>query len=266
MTSNHTNSVILLGSYGSDKTHALSAWCSTFQELGIEIPKNVPDRIDSIFNYLKTKKKKSYNALIGALAADGHHTPFEKSMIHFLVTSDVASHIHKLKHRIGVSLNSESARYKELTEDKFYIPVDWSIGEQNLLIKHAQDSFAKYHEVVERLTLEFIKIYQDKGINNAKAAARKRAKESARYYLPYCMQYTVDLSFNFRSFMHFQLLRNSEHAQVEIRSIAKAMLSLVSNIKDSPFKYSLEAFGYFDIDIPLMLKDGDIPISGVEAY
>ena len=50
------------------------------------------------------------------LASEGHHTPFEKSSLHFLVTVDQATHIHLLKHRIGVAINGESARYKELKE------------------------------------------------------------------------------------------------------------------------------------------------------
>ena len=46
---------------------------------------------------------------------NGHETPFEKGTVHFLVDTDIASHIHLLKHRIS-SLNAESARYKELKE------------------------------------------------------------------------------------------------------------------------------------------------------
>ena len=55
---------------------------------------------------------------------NGHETPFEKGTVHFLVDTDIASHIHLLKHRIS-SLNAESARYKELKEDKYYLPEDW---------------------------------------------------------------------------------------------------------------------------------------------
>lgn len=40
----------------------------------------------------------------------------------------------------------------------------------------------------------------------------------------------------------FLKLRNSEHAQLEIREIAKEMLNLVENIEGSPFKETLKAF------------------------
>ena len=48
--------------------------------------------------------------------------------------------------------------------------------------------------------------------------------------------------FNMRSFANFQNLRNSEHAQVEIKDIAQQMLDLVENIEGNPFKLTLKAF------------------------
>jgi thymidylate synthase ThyX len=70
---------------------------------------------------------------------------------------------------------------------------------------------------------------------------RKRAKESARLYLPYGNQITADVMFNFRSFYHFLHLRYSEHAQLEIRNIARQMLELV--VESESFTATLEAFG-----------------------
>ncbi len=188
------NSVELIGYYGSDETHALSAWTSTSRELNDE-------------------KRGRIDKLLNMLAKDGHHTPFEKSSLHFLVTSDIASHIHLLKHRIGVNINAESARYKEFTIDKFYIPYDWPEKQKIELENHIKDSFVKYHKCIKDL--------------ESQGVSRKRAKESARFYLPYGIQITCDVMFNWRSFAHFQKLRNEEHAQVEIQDIAKMMLTLV---------------------------------------
>jgi thymidylate synthase (FAD) len=203
------NKVELVGHYGSDETHALSAWTSTSRDLTED-------------------KRERMGKLLNMLAKDGHHTPFEKSSLHFLVTTELASHIHILKHRIGTSVNAESARYKELKDDKFYIPTDWDQDEQARLIKHCEESFVKYHQTLERLV--------EKGMS------RKRAKESARFYLPYGTQLTADVMFNFRSFMHFMGLRNSEHAQVEIRDIAQQMLDQV--ITTGAFNLSLSAFDW----------------------
>lgn len=207
--SEHSNKVELVGIYGSDETHALSAWTSTSRDLNDE-------------------KRGRMGKLLTMLATNGHHTPFEKSSQHFLVTTDIASHIHILKHRIGVSFNGESARYKELKEDKFFIPDDWSEDEQVKLIRHCEECFERYHACLKRLT--------DSGMS------KKRAKESARFYLPYANQLTADVMFNFRSFMHFMGLRNSEHAQKEIRDIAQQMIVAIDKTGD--FSQSLEAFGW----------------------
>jgi len=205
----HDNKVELVGFYGSDETHALSAWTSTSRDLNDE-------------------KRGRMGKLLGMLATNGHHTPFEKSSLHFLVTTDIATHIHILKHRVGVSVNGESARYKKLQEEKLYVPFDWPEDEQVLLVQHYEESFKKYHATLERLVA--------KGFN------RKRAKESARFYLPYNHQLTADVMFNFRSFMHFQGLRNEEGAQLEVQQLAKDMLKLAS--ETGQFDLSLDAFGW----------------------
>lgn len=163
----------------------------------------------------------------GKICVSGN-TPFEKSMLHFLVVCDTASHIHLIKHRIGVSVNAESARYKELKDDKYYIPEDWPEHVKNWTKNTVASLYVGYHDLIEELV--------------ANGFDRKRAKESARFILPYANQLTLDVSFNFRSFMHFQKLRNDEHAQKEIRGIAQKMLELVRNTHK--FDLSLEAFGY----------------------
>lgn len=209
------NKVELVGFYGSDETHALSAWTSTSRDLTDDKKKRIPQ-------------------LLKMLAENEHHSVFEKSSLHFLVTSDVASHIHILKHRIGVSVNAESARYKELKDDKYYVPVDWDSEEKRNYVEHLENSLREYHSALDRLV--------------AKGLSRKRAKESARLYLPYGNQLTADVMFNFRSFHHFIKLRYSEHAQLEIRNIAKDMLELVKGV--GVFDSTLEAFG--------LVVDGEI--------
>jgi thymidylate synthase (FAD) len=202
------NKVELIGHYGGDETHALSAWTSTSRELTEEKRARIP-------------------TLLKMLADENHGTPFEKSSLHFLVTTDISSHIHLLKHRVGVSINAESARYKELLDDKFYLPIDWSDDEKYLYMRHLRDSISKYHETLKRLT--------DAGM------PRKRAKESARLYLPYGVQLTADVMFNFRSFVHFLQLRYSKHSQLEIREIAGQMLQQVSEL--GSFDTTLRVFG-----------------------
>ena len=201
------NKVELLGYYGSDEVIACSAWTSTSRNLTDE-------------------KRGRIQRLIEMLWVNGHETPFEKGSVHFLVDTDIASHIHLLKHRIS-SLNAESARYKELKEDKHYIPEDWTQKWQDTLRDYTDAGNQLYHKCLEELE---------------PVLGRKRAKESARFFKTYNSQIQADITFNMRSFANFQKLRNSEHAQVEIREIAAMMLELVQEIEGNPFKFTLEAF------------------------
>ena len=159
------------------------------------------------------------------LWSEGHETPFEKGIVHFLVDTEIASHIHLLKHRIS-SLNAESARYKELKEDKYFLPEDWPIEWAAKLEKYTVMGNDLYHQCLADLE---------------PVLGRKRAKESARFFKTYNSQIQADITFNMRSFANFIKLRNSEHAQLEIREIAQQMWDLVEGIEGQPFKHTLEA-------------------------
>jgi len=219
------NTVELLGYYGSDITHAQSAWTSTIRELSNEKIQRIPK-------------------LLKMLAEQGHHSVFEKSSLHFLVDCDIASHIHLLKHRIGVSINGESARYKELKEDKYYLPEDWK-GIKQLKGCKSADSYQRYWtnrlEVYTQLGNE---LYHDCLEDLEPVLGRKRAKESARFFKTYNSQIQADVMFNWRSFHHFLQLRNKPEAQLEIREIASEMLRLIKNIEGNPFEHTITAFGY----------------------
>jgi len=216
------NTIELLGHYGSDITHAQSAWTSTIRELNNEKIQRIPK-------------------LLKMLADQGHHTIFEKSSLHFLVDCDIASHIHILKHRVGVSVNGESARYKELKEDKYYLPEDW---------KNVPDAKLAAMQYVETSWAKNLKEYTEKGnelyhrcIKDLEPVlGRKRAKESARFFKTYNSRIQSDVMFNWRSFAHFLALRNKPDAQLEIREIAADMLRLVKEIPGNPYEHTIAAF------------------------
>ena len=218
-----SNKVELIGWYGGDEINACSAWTSTSRDLTDEKKKRLPDLLKMLADPLNR-----------------HETPFEKSIVHFLVDTEIASHIHILKHRIS-SLNAESARYKELKEDKFYIPEDW----KGIECSHSYDTIegTDWGEILADYTNLGNRLYHQCLEDITPKLGRKRAKESARFFKTYNSQIQADVMFNFRSFVNFQRLRNSEHAQVEIREIAAEMLRLVKEIPGDPFKYTIEAFG-----------------------
>lgn len=214
-----SNTVELLGFYGSDLTIAQSAWCSTSRDLTPEKLERVP-------------------ALIKMLWESGHETPFEKATVHFLVNTDIATHIHLLKHRIA-SINAESARYKELKEDKFYLPLDWSPVRLSQEVKDSVYMYGIYNghtytwlEALEEYTELGNKLYHSALKDLTPVLGRKRAKESARFFKTYNSQIQADVMFNMRSFANFLKLRTSEHAQLEIREIACQMSDLVKALPE----------------------------------
>ena len=211
------NKCELLGFYGGDEAIACSAWTSTSRDLTPEKKERIPALIKQLWNAEPVP----------------HGSPFEKGVVHFLVDTDIASHIHLLKHRIS-SINAESARYKELKEDKFYLPEDWKgLGDENdtwlnRLKNYTEEGNRLYHQCLADLT---------------PVLGRKRAKESARFFKTYNSQIQADVMFNMRSFHNFLIQRMDSHAQLEIQNIAKVMLNLVKNIEGEPFKHTLNAWG-----------------------
>jgi flavin-dependent thymidylate synthase len=226
------NKVQLIGYYGSDQVHACSAWTSTSRDLSDEKINRIPK-------------------LLKMLADAGHHTPFEKSALHFLIDTDIASHVHLIKHRVGTSVNGESARYKEIKEDKYLIPDDWEgikCSQKSNLSTGIGGLYNNNYEGIDWSIIlnEYTKLgnllYHASLKDLEPVLGRKRAKESARYFKTYGSQIQADVMFNWRSFYHFLNLRNKEDAQKEIREIAAHMLHLVKNIEGNPFQHTIAAF------------------------
>lgn len=228
------NKVELLGHYGSDLTICCSAWTSTSRNLTKEKEARIPQMIDMLWS-------------------NGHETPFEKGVVHFLVNVDQATHIHLLKHRMS-SFNGESARYKELKEDKYYLPEDWDNIDVSLDWDNAKDEHGfhlgvpfkcaeikDWNDMLGWYTRLGNFLYHSAVKDLEPVLGRKRAKESARFFKTYNSQIQADVMFNMRSFANFIKLRNSEHAQKEIREIAQQMWDLVTTIEGEPFKHTLDA-------------------------
>lgn len=225
------NSVELIGWYGGDEAVACSAWTSTSRKLTDEKRARIPALLKQLWNAEPVP----------------HGSPFEKAVVHFLVDTDIASHIHLLKHRIS-SINAESARYKELKEDKYYLPEDWKdikLSEKSSIYGSFSERLGNNHDwqsVLENYTKIGNQLYHQCLEDLTPILGRKRAKESARFFKTYNSQIESDIMFNMRSFHNFLTQRMDDHAQLEIQKIAKEMLRLVKNIEGSPFEHILNAW------------------------
>jgi superfamily II RNA helicase len=232
------NKAILIGYYGGDKTHSLAAWSSTFLELDLEIPLDIEDRVDVIIDYILSNSKRIRNIeqLLLYLAQENHTSPFRFSTLHFVTTTEIATHIQFLKHSVALSAeNAESARYKELQEDKFYLPSDWleygKTGEYwyNMLKSQSQILNEIYHTCLDELV---------------KAGMPKaRAKESARFFKMYNSQINSNKMMSFDGFVQIYKKRNLlSPSQKEIADVVEQMLDEIKSIPNNPFEYSLKSF------------------------
>lgn len=205
-TDNHQDKVELIFIDGNDERIAQAAWTSSTIEL--------------------TEDRKSRVAgLVHTLWKSGHTSPFEHSLISFRLVVNNSTHIQILKHR-QLSINCESARYRRYRDDKTYIPDDLCEEWQGLLLSATESCWKLYHRLIDD--------HEELGLEKA------RAKEIAKFFLPMSTQVEMFVTFNLHSFFHFQKLRNSRHAQREIREVAQKMWDLVEEAGN--FRHAMEAF------------------------
>lgn len=231
----NNNNVSLIGFYGGDKAIARAAWTSTSADVNLKTDEQIRDLLVN----------KLWNNGTGKF----HKTPFERGLVEFNVVLDQASHIHCLKHRLA-NINGESARYKELRDDKYYIPEDWADIPMSKSVYFQSDgmypfinTFEGWSTALKEYTELGNRLYHDCLVDLTPVLGRKRAKESARFFKTFNSQITLSIMMNMSCFYNFYNLRADSAAQLEIQNIAKMMLSEIRNIEGEPFKFTLEAFG-----------------------
>lgn len=233
------NKVELIDFMGSDNLHCLAAWSSTFLELGLDMPENIENRVDAIVEHIvaKSSRMRSKEDLLIYLANEKHESPFRMSSFIFAATTDIATHIQKLKHAVILEAeNGESAKYKELKEDKFYLPEDW--------LTYGEIGHYWYHKL-KRASERTNELYHE-ALRDLKFAGMdpKRAKETARYFKMYNSQINTVNKFSFAGVMLFYKKRGLDNfAQNEISDLSIDMVNCIKNIEGNPFKLSLKAFG-----------------------
>jgi thymidylate synthase (FAD) len=170
------------------------------------------------FNQESDEMTERDEGLVRFLVRERHGSPFEHGYFRFLVKAPLFVVREHHRHRAGHSFNEWSGRYSKL-EPEFYVPeyVRSQVGKPGAysfepvgpdvaataraeIAAQAEHAFAAYERMLEQ------------GV----------AKEVARSVLPLATYTKYFWSCNPRSLMHFCSLRNSEHAQFEIREYARA--------------------------------------------
>ena len=145
----------------------------------------------------------------------------------FLITGVSRSFTHELIRHRHFSYSQLSQRYVDESQSEFIEPdVIAADPELHAIWSQAVNATrAAYDQLVSGLEGKFSDIPE-------KTLRRKMARQAARSVLPNATETKIFMTGNARALRHFIELRGSEHADVEIRKVAVAMLKLMQ--KESP--------------------------------
>lgn len=198
---------------GSDESIANAAWTSTYDKTKRE------DKYDD---------KEKVAKLVRQLILDGHGTPIESVILRFWIRMPLFSDRQHMTHRLG-SHNGLSGRYRTMPEDFFSLPDDVNdiINKATVgggLQASYNESCKQANEGYKKIVASMKEAEKSGFISNAEF---KRVRETVRGMLPTAGMVERTSIFNLRSFANYQRQRNSDHAQPEIRQVAKLMLEQV---------------------------------------
>jgi thymidylate synthase (FAD) len=160
------------------------------------------------------------NGLIRFLMRERHGSPFEHNSFRFHIRCPIFVAREWFRHRIG-SFNEESARYHQLEGD-FYVPSPEAVRSQ--VGKPGAYRFEPAEEAVAAETIaSFRRVYRQLYDEYLSLVDAGVAKELARCLLPMGIYTQFYWTLNARSLMNFLSLRNSDAAQYEIRTYARAV-------------------------------------------
>jgi thymidylate synthase (FAD) len=170
------------------------------------------------FNARSEEMSERDEGLIRFLMRDRHGSPFEHGYFRFIVKAPIFVVREHHRHRAGHSYNEWSGRYSKL-EAEYYVPdyVRTQVG------KPGAYSFEPVEPEVREAAREELTAVAEQAFDAYERMLEQGvAKEVARMGLPLSLYTKYFWSCNPRSLMHFCSLRNSEHAQYEIREYARA--------------------------------------------
>jgi thymidylate synthase (FAD) len=167
----------------------------------------------------------SDHRLIRYLMKNRHTTPFESVVFQFEVKAPIFVMRQWHRHRMA-TVNELSSRYRELPEE-FYVPRPEDIGIQSTSSKQARVLTGATDEVSAELIR---KACEDAFTIYRGLLERGVPRELARSVLPVATYSHMFWKIDLHNLLHFLTLRMHAHAQLEIRSFAHAILSLIEPI------------------------------------
>lgn len=203
--------VELLGSFGSDRIIAETAWTSSFENSTKEF-----------------KTDADVKRIVNMLADLKHSVPFESVVYRFWYRLPIQTDRQHVTHRIA-SHSGMSGRYRTMPEDWLDIAEDVSVILSRLNISGQvsldYEFICSYANKWYREKLEYFKKLEKKElISNSEY---KRLREFFRGVLPQNNMTERVSVFNLRSLANYIKLRSKSDAQVEIQFIANEMVRLI---------------------------------------
>lgn len=176
------------------------------------------------------KGRKTNREFLEHIVEVGHGSVLEHAVWSFLLTGVSRSFTHELIRHRHFSYSQLSQRYVDESESDFIEPD--AIAEDPELHAIWSDavnaSRTAYDRLVEGLQKHYAAIPQA-------TLRRKMARQAARSVLPNATETKIFMTGNARALRHFVELRGSEHADVEIRKVAVAMLEIMQREAPSLF-------------------------------
>jgi thymidylate synthase (FAD) len=188
----------------------------------------------------KQKEEFDYSdeKLINYLVSHKHTSVFRHPQLQFRITCPIYVARQLEKHQVGMSLNSISGRYVDFS-DSYTEVKEWR--KQSKSSKQGSEGLIERQEDASLIEDEVISFCQQAYQNLLFLGV---SKEQARSVLPLSLNTTFIWTGSFLSFIHLFNLRLKPDAQQETRELVQEILNCVKNIKEKPFKYSLNAFGF----------------------
>ena len=194
-------------------------WVGLIDHLGSETTLVNAARVS--FGKIKKEMDARDVALIEYLIANKHTSPLEHMVFTFSIHCPLFVRGQWHRHRTW-SYNEISRRYTEIDMEFYTPPKLRRQAESNRQASFADDSFADeaLRKEIEKHNLDSLKLYDhllDSGV----------CREQARGVLPQNMMVTFWGTVDLSNLLHFLELRDSEHAQWEIKEYAVAIKKLI---------------------------------------
>jgi thymidylate synthase (FAD) len=168
------------------------------------------------------KGRKTNEAFLSHIIEVGHGSVLEHGVWSFLLTGVSRSFTHELIRHRHFSYSQLSQRYVDESESDFIEPD--VIAEDPELHEAWTEAVNASRVAYDRLIAGLERKYSDM---TDKTLRRKMARQAARSVLPNATETKIFMTGNARALRHFIELRGSEHAEVEIRKVAVAILEIM---------------------------------------